>query len=350
MTAMTTSRRTIVEALQYREARQSIVSSYVLTDTSPPSRINAVWRQKVIHWYFTVVAALRRQHAASSAASPGSSSSDVNPFDRTMVHVSASLLDGYLASLSGERAMRYKRRAAYQLLATTCLLLGMRLARHESIKEDLVSTDGGGGLKRAKTHRTNMNDAINEASTAAATRVAIPTAATILRISAAPMSITERHVLAMVNELTGSRSFPRSGGVVTALDYVRALSSSFPSSGYTDEEEDLPVSLGPDGAEEARRLADLALVDSTYPPLRPAVLACAVISLVLSKSSSSSDVVRRCVHRSVLGRLADDPELVRAACKAESHLRVLRSEPPSRDARRAIIAPPTSHLIPLEDD
>ena len=61
---------------------------------------------------------------------------------------------------------------------------------------------GGGELKRAKTHRTNMNDAAPEETAAAtATRVVIPTASTRLRISAAPKSITERHVLSMVNEL-----------------------------------------------------------------------------------------------------------------------------------------------------
>ena len=363
---MTTCRRSIVEALLDREVCQSTAdasSSALAYPQSSPSRYNAIWRQKVIQWYFTVVAALRRQHVASSASTTGSSSSnaDFNPFDRSMVHVSASLLDGYLASLSGERAMRFRRDcSAYQLLATTCLLMGMRLAQHESIKEghelrrraeDSEEGGGGGGeLKRAKTHRTNMNDAAPEETAAAtATRVVIPTASTILRISAAPKSITERHVLSMVNELTGSRSFPRSGKVVTALDYIRALSSSHSA---RLEEEDVPVFLGPDDAEEARRLADIALVDPTFIPRRPAVLACAVITLALSKSHASSDIVRRSVRRSVLGRFVDDDDLVRAVHVAESDLRALRSAPTSRDVRRAIIVvpPPPSHLIPLEDD
>jgi len=371
----------MVEALLDREARQSNAASGGSGDGSiafpPPSRVNAVWRQKVIHWYFTVVAALRRQHAAVVAGeSAGESSSSANPFDRAMVHVSASLLDNYLASLPGERALRYRRDcAAYQLLATTCLLLGMRLVQHDLIKEEEEEEEeeekkadggvrGGGGqmgqsgLKRAKTHRTNMNEAPETAAapavvaTPARPRVAIPNASTILRISAAPKSISERHVLAMARELTGSRAFPRSR-VVTALDYVRALSSS--ATCVVDDEEDLPISLGPDDAEEARRLADLALGDASFPPRRPCALACAVVSLALMSRSSSSTsaadaVVRKFVHRSVLGRGADDPGLVQAARAAESDLRVLRSAPSSRDAGRATAASPAAHLIPLEEE
>jgi len=232
----------MVEALLDREARQSIAASDDGTIAFPsPSRVNAVWRQKVIHWYFTVVAALRRQHAAVVAGESAGESSSANPFDRAMVHVSASLLDNYLASLPSVRALRYRRDcAAYQLLATTCLLLGMRLAQHDLIEEEEKADGGGGGeegqmgpsgLKRAKTHRTNMNEAPESAAAPAVVaiparpRVALPTASTILRISAAPKSISERHVLAMARELTGSRAFP-SSRVVTALDYVRALSSS----------------------------------------------------------------------------------------------------------------------------
>jgi hypothetical protein len=388
---MITSRRSIVEALLDREVRQSTTpttdaSSALAYPRLSPSRHNAIWRQKVIRWYFAVVAALRRRHHAasslalieSSSSSSSSSSNaappEVNPFDRSMVHVAASLLDGYLASLSGERAMRYSRDcAAYQLLATTCLLLGMRLAQHESIREgretgglhraeNSVAEVGGGGmeLRRAKTHRMNMNDAEPEKTSAAtsaavATRVFIPTASTMLRISSAPKSITERHVLSMVGELTGSRSFPRAGGckVVTALDYVRALTSS-------PDDDGAPVALGHADAEEARRIADFALIEST-PSVhrRPAVLACAAVVLALSRSpsasssSSPSDAVRRSVHRSILGRYADDDELLRDARVAESELRALRSAPPSRDVRRAIVVapiPPSSHLIPLEDD
>lgn len=364
----------MVEALLDREARQSIAASGGSGDGTiafpSPSHVNAVWRQKVIHWYFTVVAALRRQHAAVVAGESAGESSSANPFDRAMVHVSASLLDNYLASLPSVRALRYRRDcAAYQLLATTCLLLGMRLARHDLIKEEEKADGGGGeegqmgpsGLKRAKTHRTNMNEAPESAAAPAVAaiparpRVALPTASTILRISAAPKSMSERHVLAMARELTGSRAFPRSR-VVTALDYVRALSSSSTRVVVDEEDQHLPISLGPDDAEEARRLADLALGDASFPPRRPCALACAVVSLALmsrsspTSASASDAVVRRCVHRSVLGRGAGDPGLVRAARAAESDLRVLRSAPSSGDAGRSTAAPPAAHLIPLEDD
>ncbi|KAL3782797.1 hypothetical protein ACHAW5_000513 [Stephanodiscus triporus] len=389
------SRRSMIEALLEREARQqpsaqaagagSAGDGDATTIAFPsPSRVNAVWRQKVIRWYFAVVAALRRQHAAAAAAvvvvagPSAEGSSCVNPFDRAMVHVSASLLDNYLASLPTEKALRYKRDcAAYQLLATTCLLLGMRLARHDLFEDRAEEGGGGGGggiqrgqpgLRRAKTHMTNMNEVPKTKTIATAVSkepsVAIPTAATILRISAAPKSISERHVLAMVRELTGSRAFPRSR-VVLALDYVRALSSSatrVASASYSadggghdddDEDEDLPVSLGPDDAEEARRLADLALVGDAYlPPCRPGVLACAVVSLALSRSafrtsSSTADVVRRCVRRSVFGPSgAEDPDLVRAARGIESNLRLLRATMTTTTTTVA----PAAHLIPLEDD
>jgi hypothetical protein len=143
---------------------------------------------------------------------------------------------------------------------------------------------------------------------------------------------------------------------VTALDYVRALSSSSTRVVVDEEDQHLPISLGPDDAEEARRLADLALGDASFPPRRPCALACAVVSLALmsrsspTSASASDAVVRRCVHRSVLGRGAGDPGLVRAARAAESDLRVLRSAPSSGDAGRSTAAPPAAHLIPLEDD
>jgi hypothetical protein len=393
----------MVEALLDLEARQSIAACGVSGDDGTiaflpsPSRINAVWRQKVIRWYFTVVAALRRQHAAAVASAVSSagegSSSAANPFDRAMVHVSASLLDNYLASLPGERASRYRRDcAAYQLLATTCLLLGMRLAQHDHlIRDEEEEKEGGGGqqrgrsgLKRAKTQRTNMNEVPETAAAVAPPpparprAAAMPTASAILRMSAAPKSISERHVIAMARELTGSRAFPRSG-VVTALDYVRALSSpatrvvvapptppsSSPAAADDDGDGgDPPVSLGPEDAEEARRLADLALVgDGSFPRRRPCALACAVVSLALLSGRSSAPpsasrappldeaLVRRCVHRSVLGRGTGDPGLVRSARAAESDLRALRSAPPSAGGEgRAAAAPPAAHLIPLEDD
>ena len=93
------------------------------------SRINAIWRKKVIYWYFSVVGALRRQHSAAATNQASN-----YPFSRASVYVSVSLLDSYLLmSLPHERAIRYKHdRQAYQLLATTCLLLGMRLAHRDS--------------------------------------------------------------------------------------------------------------------------------------------------------------------------------------------------------------------------
>lgn len=348
---MMAAQRSMVDALLDREAHQSRGGDEGVTTL----RLNAVWRQKVMHWYFTLVAALRRQHSAAAVESTNiDTSSDItsstNPFNRASVHVSASLLDNYLMSLPSERAMRYKHdRPAYQLLATTCLLLGMRLAQHDQIKEsrqqesaDAANDDEQqGGLKRAKTHRMNMN-AATVAPGATAPAVAIPNAATILRISSAPKSITEKHILSMVREMTGSRSFPRSK-VVTALDFINALGSS------STRVNDSSVSLGPAEVEEASRLADVLLRDVSFLSCRPSVVACAVITLALARSDSVANLdmssLRQMVHHSIFGPEGDLALLV-SVRQAESKLLV--GAPASRNPARRVV--PTTHLIPLEDE
>jgi len=349
--------RTVVGSLLDREICQAsnfnTPGDVSLSGTT--TRLNAIWRQKVVHWYFTLIAALRRQHSSAVQSSSGGIG---NPFSRASVHVTVSLLDNYLMSLPSERALRYKRdRSAYQLLATTCLLLGMRLAQQDRIKENetrkreaagqhQAGEEVQGGLKRAKTHRTNMNEV--SVSTVASTTpagVAIPNAAAILRISAAPKSMSEHHILSMVREMTGSQSFPRSK-VVTALHFVDALCGV-----STRASEDRScVSLGPDDAEDACRFADVTLSDTRFSGLRPSVVACAVITLALARSSSvnlSLASLRHTVYHSIFG--AEDDSVVQASIrKAESNLlgSIQVGAPPSRN-RRVV---PTTHLIPLEDE
>lgn len=361
---MTAQTSTTIVALLERESRQLARGNNggdEITSTSSPSRLNAVWRQKVIHWYFTLVAALRRQHLASES---GGNDSSNNPFDRTSVHVTASLLDSYLMSLPSERALRYKHdRPAYQLLATTCLLLGLRLAQHDQIKEarqkqeEAADEPPSCGLKRAKTLKMNMNEEASvpttsdESSSAAvtlpATRgVLIPNAATILRISAAPKSISEQHVLTMVREMTGSRSFPRTK-VVTALDFIQALSGS--SATVSDEK---GVTLGPDETEEACLLVDASLRDVRFSGIPPSVLACSAITLSLARSGManiSMSSLREKVFISIYGDQSD-PELQTSIRQAESHLIASLQvvAPASRNNARSLV--PTTHLIPLEDD
>jgi hypothetical protein len=350
--------RSKLDALLEREVRQISVAGG--DDASlPTSRLNAVWRQKVIHWYFTLVAALGRQHNSSVAAdgegSASSNASDnaMNPFNRESVHVSASLLDTYLMSLPSERALRYKHdRPAYQLLATTCLLLGMRLAQHDQIKaarqQEVNQQVGGGGLKRAKTHMSNMNEALAAATpssaTAATAGLVIPNATTILRISAAPKAISEQHILSMVREMTGSRSFPRSK-VVTALDFIQALSATRTVVSVDGS----PIRLGPEEAEEASRFVDLLLRDVTFLSCRPSVVACAVITFALARSEEVDNLsltsIRKQVYHSIFGP-EEDPAVSAAVLEAESFIRV--GVPSSRNNARARRVVPTTHLIPLE--
>eukprot|EP00584_Thalassiosira_punctigera_P023515 CAMPEP_0172575666 /NCGR_PEP_ID=MMETSP1067-20121228/137328_1 /TAXON_ID=265564 ORGANISM="Thalassiosira punctigera, Strain Tpunct2005C2" /NCGR_SAMPLE_ID=MMETSP1067 /ASSEMBLY_ACC=CAM_ASM_000444 /LENGTH=340 /DNA_ID=CAMNT_0013368317 /DNA_START=131 /DNA_END=1153 /DNA_ORIENTATION=- len=336
--------RSTVDVLLERESRQCDVHG-----TPSPSRLNAAWRHKVVGWYFTLIAALRRQHAA---AAEGGEGNDANPFNRQSVHVTASLLDNYLMSLPAEKALRYKHdRPAYQLLATTCLLLGMRLAQHDQIKaakqreaerEAADSADQPHGLKRAKTHKQNMNEAAAPSITPpVTTHVAIPNAATILRISAAPKSISEQHILSMVREMTGSRAFPRSK-VVTSLDFVQALSAS-----NTRVNEDCSIALGLTDVEEASRLADAALRNVAFSGSRPSVIASAAITLALMRSSSISlcmSSIREKVQQSIYGDEIDSA-LQAFIMQAESNLlgSIRVRAPPSRPVV-------TAHLIPLEDE
>lgn len=357
--------RTVFDALLEREGLQtSTIRCNVKASNASPSCLNAVWRQKVIHWYFTLIAALRRQH--SSATDESTSEGIHNPFSRTSVHVTASLLDNYIMSLPMERALRYKHdRPAYQLLATTCLLLGMRLAQHDQIKEARqrqAAVDKrqaaeeklrGSGLKRAKTHRTNMNEVSAAATTASASTppppaapgVAIPNAAAILRISAAPKSISEQHVLSMVREMTGSRCFPRSK-VVTSLDFIQALRAA----DSQVSEDGTSISLGPAEEEEASRLADISVRCAGFSGCRPSVVACAVITIALVRSNSvncSMSFIRQKVQWSIFGT-EDDLALQASIRRVELKLfESFQVRAPSSRSRHAV---PTTHLIPLEDD
>eukprot|EP01083_Nonionella_stella_P115562 342776_1 len=121
---MDSQRRIMVDTLLEQEAGQQSRGSDGSSVDDASSRINAIWRKKVIYWFFSVVGALRRQHSAAATNQASN-----YPFSRASIYISVSLLDSYLMSLPHERAIRYKHdRQAYQLLATTCLLLGMRLA------------------------------------------------------------------------------------------------------------------------------------------------------------------------------------------------------------------------------
>ena len=65
----------------------------------------------------------------------------VHPFNRATVQVTTALLDSNLPSLAFERSDRLSRdQTAYQVLATSYLLLGMRLVRHRQKNDALASS------------------------------------------------------------------------------------------------------------------------------------------------------------------------------------------------------------------
>ena len=94
------STATAVDSLLEREILQASNSDTPRDDRNPgpAARLNAVWRQKVVGWYFTVVAALRVRHSNSTAVDSSSGNID-SPSNRASVHVAVSLLDNYLMSL-----------------------------------------------------------------------------------------------------------------------------------------------------------------------------------------------------------------------------------------------------------
>ena len=325
----------------------------------PEACVHPVWREKVVRWYFSIVSALDRQQHSTDPLS--------SPFNRSSVHVTTALLDSYLLALPSELSLRYKHdRAAYQLLATSCLLIGMRLALHDQQAQVPSGSKSSSGndpptcqLKRAKTHRDHMDQADlqdvevgaengtpsqSRPHTGSGTTVVIPTATTILQMSAAPKTISESKILTMVREVTGSRAFPRSH-VITALDYIRSLS-----------EENSDVSLTPEVAEEACRLADIALTDVTLIGCRPSVLASAAITLALSRAHDGSHdnmvSLRQDVCTAIVG---EDHAFQVAVRQVESKMIAAAHRPTHAHAPRQmqmnlpLVHHVTAHLIPQEE-
>jgi hypothetical protein len=343
------AKQAMIAQLLEREHHFMSPASFANMDSSVSSGPNTdPWREKVIGWYFSVVSALDRQQPNIVGA---------NPFNRTSVHVTTALLDKYLQSLPSERSRRYRRdRSAYQLLATTCLLLGMRLAHHDMAKESRQEDEERvvlGEMKRTKTHRDGMDqvDATSGSTNRGTITTAdVPNASTILRISAAPKAITEDNILALVREITGSRAFPRCKSI-TVLDFLRTFSSS---STHACEEDG--CSLGPVEAQEAYRLADASLADSSFAGYRPSVVACAIILVVLLRSNTFGlDVssLRQIVYRSVLGSQIDAE--IQAAVR-QLEVKLLRSAlRPAAASTSRIIVPravvsTAAHVIPVETE
>ena len=358
---MAAAKRRFVDALIGGENHQVSVRG---SAARSEAQIHSVWREKVIKWYFAIVSALDRQHQAD----------EKSPFSRSSVHVTTALLDSYLLSLPSELSRRYKHdRAAYQVLATSCLLLGLRLTQHDLLKNQaLVRPETSSAnvhptcqLKRAKTHRDHMDQANHEEGEvvgvycgaashpteephAAATTVAvIPTAATILQMSAAPKTMSESKIMTMVREIIGSSAFPNSH-VVTALDFIRALSTSTNATQYRAGSD---VTITPEVEEEACSLVDISLRDVNLIGCRPSVVASAAITLALFRSQHGShdlSSLRQDVCATIFGADADPVFQVvvknaEAKILAAAHVPIPRQQVnPMRHY--------TTHLIPLEDE
>ncbi|KAL7454522.1 hypothetical protein ACHAWC_006133 [Mediolabrus comicus] len=345
--------RRLVDTLIGGENHQITARGPGPASSSEEGHIHAVWREKVIKWYFAIVSALDRQHERDSAS----------PFNRSAVHITAALLDSYIMSLPSERSRHYMHdRAAYQLLATACLLVGLRLTQHDQLGQSTVRSSEDNPtcqLKRAKTHRDHMDQASRQEEDDAASspqserphvEFAIPTAATILQMSAASKSMTESKVLTMVREVTGSRAFPRSH-VVTALDFIRALVST--NSIHDQHGNSNGITLSPEVAEQACRLVDKCLRDATLVECRPSIVGSAAITLALFRYHHGSDDIATLRHQvcSTIFGVDADPSLQVAVRNVEAKMLAAVQVPISRHARvNPIMHHVTAHLIPLEDE
>jgi len=356
------SKRDIVEALLERESHQRdrargiIAAAGTSQQPSLPPCQNPVWRERVVNWYFSVISAMNRQHQASAS---GNRVQIANPFNRISVHVTTALLDNHLLSLPPERSFRYRSdRSAYQLVATTSLLIGMRLTRQDLLDKSIVPKNTcSSGLRRVQTHRDHMNEQAGSQGASATNDgsdttflIPLPSASTLLSISSAPKSISEKNVLNMVLEMTGSRIFPREK-LVTVLDFISVFCSTKTHVSVTDKD----ASLGPRDAREAYRLADVSLRDASLSGCSPSILGCAVIVLALVTSDSvqyNMSSIRSIVFNSIFG---DEvcPILLKAVRKIETNLlsfSAVASWPRNNHVFHEISHSSAAHVIPSEDD
>ncbi|KAL7474642.1 hypothetical protein ACHAW6_000606, partial [Cyclotella cf. meneghiniana] len=203
---------TTEQAAEVKIARLLQKEDLLFPSSGAPLPERDPWREKVIHWFFSVVAALERTQQAGVK----------HPFNSAAVHVTTALLDNHLSSLPIDRSARFRRdRIAYQVLATSCLLLGMRLVHHQQRNESTAQGDREDvqtEMRRTIKHHRQMDQQASHAINQYL--LEIPSASAILRISAAPKCISEEQVLAMVREISSSRAFPRSQAV-TALDFIQ---------------------------------------------------------------------------------------------------------------------------------
>jgi hypothetical protein len=310
-------------------------TSSVLIPKSDP------WREKVIHWFFSIVSALGGNQPVGVE----------HPFDRVTVHVSTALMDNYLASLSSERNARFRNdKVAYQVLATSCLMLGMRivhqhqrnefLRKQQEIGNEVPSSSGE--MKRSSKLHQNMDQHARSNFINIADVFEIPNISSMLRISAASRSISEAHVLAMVREIASSRVFSRSRPV-TALDFIQVFSKKANDLALTFNASTLQ--LEPSQERNASLLADAGLVCSRCQ--KPSVVACAAMTVAMLRSTPVENMtsVRQLVFRSIFGEHQND-ESLQLVRDVEYHLLRATSRNGNHIPHRTRIS---SHVIPQEE-
>ena len=293
------------------------------------------WREKVIHWFFSVVAALERTQQAGLK----------HPFNRAAVHVTTALLDNHLSSLPMDRSARFRRdRIAYQVLSTSCLLLGIRLVHHQQRNESAAQGDKEETqteMRRTIKHHKHMDQQANHAINQYILET--PSVSAILRISAAPKCISEEQVLDTVREISSSRVFPRSQAV-TALDFIQVFAApSSPSDAVSISQ---GVLLEPSQERHANILADAGLF---FVGFRPSIVACAAITIAKRRPFTNEhdmSSIRHLVFCSIFGEDHDDN--ARQAAR-DFECRLLRATilPPRNN--RHVATCPSAHVIPHEE-
>lgn len=194
-------------------------------------------------------------------------------------------------------------------------------------------------MKRTSKLRENM-DQQARANLADAHVLEIPDVNSILRISAASISISEASILAMVHEITSSRIFSRSHSV-NALDFIQIFASR--------NSENLPSSSGGtvlllDSSQQrnASMLADAGLFCSGC---KPSIVACAAMTVAMLTSVPEEDMasVRQMVFRSVFG----EQDRLSWQSVREVERRLLRLS--SRNGHRVPPRTPLAHVIPQDE-
>ena len=296
-------------------------------------------------WFSSVIQALSRRDV-TERVDRGLGLVEKLLFRRLAIHNAVHLLDSHIMMCDEQQSIQFRNRSAYQLLATACLQLGLRLAKHHI--DGMLRSDARQeqeecqGLHRSKRVE-NLVDAGETIGNTADNffTFQVPTAEEILRLSTAPGSMSEKQLILMLREVTAtSRSSLKL--MATAPLFIEAgcrrATATSDCLNFSQAE-----------ANEALRLADAYLLDTTSAIVRPSVVACAAITLAIRKTSQEDpSSLRRKVHRIMLGHLSDSSRL-REARKVESRLQTHAMRSPRHRHQPRRENNDEAHLIPKDE-